>query len=78
MKKTSVSYVNAIALKHGITKAKARQLILFAIKNMGRKIMHGQDIRIPGFGNFYFHKKTYVKYLSTIKKNELKKQKRKQ
>lgn len=77
MKKTSRDYVKAIARKHGISQQKARKLIVFAMKNFGRKIMHGQDITVQHFGAIWFHKLNYVRYLKVIRENEKKKIKKK-
>jgi nucleoid DNA-binding protein len=69
-KKRVDDYTKAIAKEHGITKKQAREIIMYAMKNVCQMIRKGEDIQLQHFGSIYFNKKSYSNYLRKLKTSE--------
>ncbi|MEO7399056.1 MAG: HU family DNA-binding protein [Ilumatobacteraceae bacterium] len=61
-------YADAIASKYGITKKTARMFLHYVMRNFVKRIEKGEDVRIPGFGTFYFDKRKQVHYMQSSKR----------
>ena len=56
-RKTYVNdHVKRLAKKHGMHEKDVRKLLMWSIRNMCYMMEKGEEIRIKGFGRFYFNK----------------------
>lgn len=67
LRKNSSHYAKILSKKHKISYKDANKLIKFILLNLCKRIENGEDIRIRGFGTFYFDKEKQMNYLRKVK-----------
>lgn len=71
-KKKVDNYTKAIAKEHGITRKQAREILMYAMRNICQIMKEGEDVQLQHFGSIYFDKKAYSHYLQKLKTSETK------